>query len=58
MARVKNNRFHKEDIGRIAGDGILLKTKGGGETWNYIPINEEWDFHKIDFINDTVGWAY
>ena len=50
--------FINDDIGWIAGDnGTLLKTVDGGENWNTIQLDEDWDISMIDFINDSIGWA-
>jgi photosystem II stability/assembly factor-like uncharacterized protein len=50
--------FVDEYIGWIAGsNGTLLKTNDGGENWDTVPIDENWDITQIDFINESVGWA-
>jgi len=50
--------FVNENIGWIGeGEANLLKTTDGGETWNSIPVNENWNINQIDFLNDSVGWA-
>jgi photosystem II stability/assembly factor-like uncharacterized protein len=41
--------------GWIAGNGILLKTEDGGQSWSELPMNM--DIYAIDFINDREGWA-
>src|SRR3972149_2101943 len=50
--------FANENIGWIAGnDGLLFKTKDGGQTWRSLPRLGNWHIRIIDFINDSVGWA-
>jgi len=50
--------FVNETIGWIAGtEGLLLKTRDGGESWHPIPLDKNWFIHNIDFVNDSVGWA-
>lgn len=47
--------FINEMTGWLAGPGNLLKTENGGDTWENIPL--QWDFHRIGFVNESVGWA-
>ena len=55
---VKNIDFVDDQIGWISGkQGTLLKTENGGQTWRFLPLDERWDFHLIDFYNKSVGWA-
>jgi len=50
--------FVDDDNGWMAGsEGFLMKTEDGGLTWYSIPIPEEWNLEKIDFINTMDGWA-
>ena len=49
--------FVNENVGWIAGDkGTLKNTQDGGENWNAITINEEWNISTIDFITESIGW--
>ena len=34
-----------------------MKTEDGGETWNFLPIEENYSIQMIDFINESDGWA-
>jgi len=51
--------FVNDEVGWIAGEGRILKTEDGGETWNYLtsPIIGNRYFNRLDFVNDSVGWA-
>jgi len=50
--------FIDNDTGWLSGrTGMFFKTNDGGLTWRSIPLNEEWDFWKIDFSNEINGWA-
>ena len=50
--------FVNENFGWIAGEnGTLINTQDGGEIWNTISINEEWNISMIDFITESIGWA-
>ncbi len=53
--------FVSEKIGWAAGEGTLIKTEDGGQSWFRLPIDEaldiNWDIRNIDFVNDSVGWA-
>jgi photosystem II stability/assembly factor-like uncharacterized protein len=55
----KSIDFINDEVGWIVGEGTLLKTEDGGDTWNTItlPITEDLDLIKIDFINDNIGWV-
>ena len=46
--------FLNEDIGWIAGEGILSKTEDGGNTWNHLQpqLMGDWNPNRIDFINE------
>jgi photosystem II stability/assembly factor-like uncharacterized protein len=49
--------FVSDNVGWIAGEGTLLKTEDGGETWNIVSLPEEIYFDKIDFCDDSIAWA-
>jgi len=49
--------FINDQVGWIAGEGTLLKTEDGGDTWNFIEMDSLRDILKIDFVNETIGWA-
>jgi photosystem II stability/assembly factor-like uncharacterized protein len=48
--------FVNDDVGWIYGQN-MWKTEDGGETWSYIPVEENIGFEKLDFISESVGWA-
>src|SRR4030067_414454 len=55
---VKNIDFVDDQIGWISGkQGTLLKKEDGGKNWRFLPLDERWDIHLIDFYNKSVGWA-
>jgi photosystem II stability/assembly factor-like uncharacterized protein len=49
--------FINDQVGWIAGDGTLLKTMDGGETWDFVSMDSARNIVEIDFVNETVGWA-
>jgi len=49
--------FVNDQVGWIAGEGKLLKTNDGGDTWISLTIDPNWNFNKVDFINENVGWG-
>jgi len=44
-----------ENVGWLSSENLVLKTEDGGLSWNSYPV--EWNFHQIDFVNESVGWA-
>jgi len=55
--RVNTIDFVNENVGWIAGNRTLFKTEDGGDFWNPIPIDENWEFQEIDFVDESLGWA-
>jgi len=49
-------KFINDQVGWIAGEGTLLKTEDGGDTWELLPMGSLWNISTIDFVNETVGW--
>jgi len=50
--------FVNDKIGWLGGGPSLWNTDDGGETWNLISFNKEWNIRTFDFINDSIGWAF
>jgi len=53
-------QFIDENTGWVTTElnGEIWKTTDGGYTWSFkyqSPLN--WDLHKLQFVNDTEGWA-
>jgi len=50
--------FVNEKVGWVAGDaGALLKTEDGGQSWQKLPLSENWNVYLLDFVNDSIGWT-
>ena len=47
--------FIDEEIGFIAGDGVVLKTNNGGQTWTSIKEDKNIKFRSIHFENKSIG---
>ena len=56
-SRLSDMDFVNEDVGWICGERTLLKTEDGGKIWNSIPTDENYEFYKIDFSDESVGYA-
>ncbi|MBU0691429.1 hypothetical protein KKC97_14315 [bacterium] len=49
--------FVTDEIGWAAGlHGTLLRTSDGGETWERIPMEANWDFWAVAFADSLHGW--
>jgi len=49
--------FINDKVGWMAGDGMLLKTEDGGDTWKSLQIDPEWNIYTVDFVNENIGWC-
>lgn len=51
------NKIHfiDEEIGFMAGDGLVLKTNNGGQTWTSIKEDKNIKFTAIHFENESIG---
>ena len=47
--------FLNEKFGWLASENLISKTENGGLSWISYPV--EWNFHQLDFINESIGWA-
>jgi photosystem II stability/assembly factor-like uncharacterized protein len=47
--------FINKDTGWIAGSKGIIQTRDGGDSWKF--INDDTDWSKLDFYNDSTGWA-
>ena len=47
--------FIDEEIGFIAGDGVVLNTNNGGQIWTLIKEDQNINFKSIHFENETHG---
>jgi photosystem II stability/assembly factor-like uncharacterized protein len=49
--------FVNDKVGWMVGDGTLLKTEDGGDTWESLTIDPKWVLFFVDFVNENVGWC-
>ena len=54
-ADLNKTYFIDEEIGFIAGDGVVLKTNNGGQTWTSIKEDKNIKFRSIHFENKSIG---
>ncbi|MDD4191737.1 MAG: YCF48-related protein, partial [Mangrovibacterium sp.] len=49
-------QFVEENGWAVGAMGTILRTRGGGESWEKIPLNSIADFYRVKFINKNQGW--
>lgn len=57
---LKSAYFTDDSNGWVVGDGVILKTSDGGETWNTVPgewEQEGWYLQDVFFLDTNDGWA-
>ena len=54
-ADLNKTYFIDEEIGFIAGDGVVLNTNNGGQIWTLIKEDQNINFTSIHFENKSIG---